>query len=73
MGKVVRYEFIGNRIVLWAQLLLLVVMTIFVPWISVAVVSNLFVYLLLNVVKIEEEVARPNEFIANFKEELTRK
>ncbi|HZF37332.1 MAG TPA: hypothetical protein VE715_00780 [Blastocatellia bacterium] len=73
MGKVVRYEFIGKRTVLWAQLLLLLIMAIFFPWISVAVIPNLIVYLLFTVVKIEEEIEHPNEFIANFKEEMSRK
>ena len=33
----------------------------------------MIVYLLLTVVKIEEDIERPNEFIANFKKEVSRK
>jgi hypothetical protein len=68
MGKIVRYEFIGNRGVLAAQTLVLPVIAIFFPLILIAVVPNLIVYLLLTVVKIEEVIERPNEFIAGFKE-----
>ena len=68
MGKIIRYEFMGNRGVLAAQTLLLPVIAIFFPLILIAIVPNLIVYLLLTVVKIEEEIERPNEFIAGFKE-----
>jgi hypothetical protein len=33
----------------------------------------MIVYLLLTVVKIEEDIERPNEFIDKFKKELSRK
>ena len=68
MGKIVRYEFIGNRTVLAAQTLLLPIIAVFFPLILIALVPNLIVYLLLTVVKIEEVIERPNEFIAGFKE-----
>ena len=68
MGKIVRYEFMGNRTILAAQTLLLPIIAIFFPWILIALVPNLLVYLLLTVVKVEEEIEHPNEFIAGFKE-----
>ena len=68
MGKIVRYEFIGNRTFLAAQTLLFPIVAFFSPWILTALVINLLVYLLLTVVKVEEEIERPNEFIAGFKE-----
>jgi fatty acid desaturase len=68
MGKIVRYEFIGNRTILAALTLILPFFAIFFPWILIALVPNLLVYLLLTVVKVEEEIERPNEFIAGFKE-----
>jgi hypothetical protein len=68
-----KYEFIGNRIVLMAQTLALLIVAIFFPLILIALVPNLIVYLLLTVVKIEEEIERPNEFIAGFKEGRFRK
>jgi hypothetical protein len=68
MGKIVRYEFMGNRTILAAQTLLLPIIAIFLPWILIALVPNLLVYLLLTVVKVEEEIEHPNEFIAGFKE-----
>ena len=73
MGKIVRYEFIGKWTYLVAQTLLLPIIAIFFPWILIALVANLFVYLLLTVVKIEEEIERPNEFIEGFKEGRFRK
>jgi hypothetical protein len=73
MGKIIRYEFMGNRTVLAAQTLLLPIVAIFFPLILIALVPNLIVYLLLTVVKIEEEIERPNEFIAEFKEGRFRK
>jgi hypothetical protein len=68
MGKIVRYEFMGNRIILVLQTLLLPIVAIFFPLILIAVVPNLIIYLLFTVVKIEEVIERPNEFIAGFKE-----
>ena len=68
MGKIIRYEFMGNRTILAAQTLLLPVIAIFFPLILIALVPNLIVYLLFTVVKIEEEIENPNEFIAGFKE-----
>jgi len=73
MGKVVRYEFIGNRTILGAQTLIVPIVAIFFPWILIALVPNLIVYLLLTVVKVEEEIERPNEFIDGFKEGRFRK
>jgi hypothetical protein len=73
MGKIVRYEFIGNRTILVAQTLLLPIIAIFVPLILIALVPNLIVYLLLTIVKVEEEIDRPNEFIEAFKEGRFRK
>jgi hypothetical protein len=73
MGKIVRYEFIGNRTILVAQTLLLPIIAIFVPLILIALVPNLIVYLLLTIVKVEEEIDRPNEFIEGFKEGRFRK
>jgi hypothetical protein len=73
MGKIVRYEFIGNRTVLAAQTLLLPIIAIFFPLILIALVPNLIVYLLFTVVKVEEEIERPNEFIEGFKEGRFRK
>ena len=66
MGKVVRYEFIGNRTILGAQTLIVPIVAIFFPWILIALVPNLIVYLLLTIVKVEEEIDRPNEFIEGF-------
>jgi hypothetical protein len=73
MGKIVRYEFIGNRNALWLQTLGLVIAAFFLPPLLIALVPNLIVYLLFTVVKIEEEIERPNEFIAGFKEGRFRK
>jgi hypothetical protein len=73
MGKIVRYEFIGNRTILAAQTLLLPIIAIFFPLILIALVPNLIVYLLFTVVKVEEEIERPNEFIEGFKEGRFRK
>ena len=73
MGKIIRYEFIGNRNVLASQILLLTIIAILFPLILIALVPTLVVYLLLTVVKVEEEVERPNEFIAGFKEGRFRK
>ncbi len=73
MGKIVRYEFIGNRTFLAAQTLVLPIIAIFFPWILIALVPNLLVYMLLTVVKVEEEIERPNEFIEGFKEGRFRK
>ena len=73
MGKIVRYEFIGNRTILAAQTLALPIIAIFFPLILIALVPNLIVYLLLTIVKIEEEMERPNEFISGFKEGRFRK
>jgi hypothetical protein len=73
MGKIIRYEFIGNRTVIAAQTLAFPIAAIFFPLIMIALVPNLIVYLLLTVVKIEEEIERPNEFIAGFKEGRFRK
>ena len=73
MGKIVRYEFIGNRTVLAAQTLVIPIIAIFFPLILIALVPNLIVYLLLTIVKVEEELERPNEFIAGFNEGRFRK
>ena len=73
MGKIVRYEFIGNRTVLAAQTLVIPIIAIFFPLILIALVPNLIVYLFLTVVKVEEEIDRPNEFIEGFKEGRFRK
>jgi hypothetical protein len=73
MGKIVRYEFVGNRTALAAQTLLLPIIAVFFPWILIPLVPNLIVYLLLTVVKIEEVIERPSEFIAGFKEGRFRK
>jgi hypothetical protein len=73
MGKIVRYEFMGNRTILAAQTLVLPIIAIYFPWILIALVPNLIVYLLLTVVKVEEEIERPNEFIEGFKEGRFRK
>jgi len=56
MGRVIRYEFVGN----WLVLTLLFVSVIFIPF--------GVVYFILATVKIEEEIENPNEFIAAFKE-----
>ena len=73
MGKIVRYQFIGNRTILAAQMLLLPIIAIFFPLILIGLVPNLIVYLILTVVKVEEEIERPNEFIAGFMEGRFRK
>jgi len=73
MGKIVRYEFIGNRTTFAAQTLAIAITAIFFPFVLIAVVPYMIVYLLLTVVKIEEDIERPNEFIDNFKKELSRK
>ena len=73
MGKIVRYQFIGNRTILAAQMLLLPIIAIFFPLILIGLVPNLIVYLILTVVKVEEEIERPNEFIAGFTEGRFRK
>jgi hypothetical protein len=73
MGKIVRYEFMGNRTILAAQTLVLPIIAIYFPWILIALAPNLIVYLLLTVVKVEEEIERPNEFIEGFKEGRFRK
>jgi hypothetical protein len=56
-----------------AQTLLLPIIAIFVPLILIALVPNLIVYLLLTIVKVGEEIDRPNEFIEGFKEGRFRK
>jgi hypothetical protein len=53
--------------------LLLPIIAIFVPLILIALVPNLIVYLLLTIVKVGEEIDRPNEFIEGFKEGRFRK
>ena len=68
MGKIVRYEFMGNKVLLAAQMVALLIVGIFFPLILIAAIPNLIIYLLLTVVKIEEEIERPNEFIGGFKE-----
>jgi hypothetical protein len=73
MGKIVRYEFIGNRTAFAAQTLALAITAIFFPFMLIAVVPYMIVYLLLTVVKIEEEIDRPTEFIEGFKEGRYRK
>ena len=73
MGKIVRYQFIGNRTILAAQMLLLPIIAIFFPLILIGLVPNLIVYLILTVVKVEEEIERPNEFIGGFTEGRFRK
>jgi hypothetical protein len=75
MGKIVRYEFIGNRTTFAAQTLAIAIAAIILPSISIliAVVPYMIVYLLLTVVKIEEDIERPNEYIERFKKELSTK
>lgn len=73
MSKIVRYVFVGNRTVIAAQMLAIALGIIVYPWILIAIVPNLVVYLLLTIVKIEEELERPIEFIEGFKEGRFRK
>jgi hypothetical protein len=68
MGKIVRYVFVGDRTAYAAQLLALAISIIVFPLIAIAVLLGMFVYLLLTVVKIEEEIDRPTEFIEGLKE-----
>jgi hypothetical protein len=56
MGRIIRYEFVGN----WLVLVLLFMSVIFIPF--------GVIYFILTAVKIEEEIENPNEFIAAFKE-----
>ena len=73
MGKIVRYEFIGNRTVLLLQTLALSVAAIILPMLLIAFLPTVVVYLLLTIVKLEEVIESPNEFIAGFKEGRFRK
>lgn len=73
MGKIVRYEFIGNGRVLALQVLLLSVVAIILPVLLAVLVPSAIVYLLLTIVKIEEDIENPNEFIGGFREGRFRK
>jgi hypothetical protein len=73
MGKIVRYEFIGNQGALGLQTLGLAIAAILLPLLVIALAPAVIVYLLLTTVRIEEEVENPNEFIAGFKEGRFRK
>jgi hypothetical protein len=73
MGKIVRYEFVGDRIALSLQALGLAIVAIVLFTLLIAPVTIVVVYLLLTIVKIEEEIETPNEFIAGFKEGRFRK
>ena len=73
MGKIVRYEFIGNRGALALQVLLQSLIAIQFPLLLVVFVPCSIVYLLLTVVRIEEVMENPNEFIAGFIEGRFRK
>lgn len=68
MGKIVRYEFIGNQIAVRLQELGLLIAALFLPRLLLALIPFMIVYLLLTIVKIEEEMEHPNEVIAGFKE-----
>jgi len=73
MGKIVRYEFVGDRIGLSLQALGLAIVAILLPTLLIVLIPIVIVYLLLTIVKIEEEIENPNEIIAAFKEGRFRK
>jgi len=73
MGKIIRYEFVGDRTGLSLQALGLAIVAILLPKLLIVLVPIVLVYLLLTIVKIEEEIENPNEIIARAKEGRFRK
>lgn len=67
MSRIARYEFIGDwRVFTLLLALELISAIVFLP-LLIGSIPILIVYLLLTIIKIEEEIESPNEFIAGYK------